>query len=89
MAKRPQGDAGSRTTPDQVEQHLRTDGSYEETGAPVDENGEPLAPGVADQQREGVFTDTADLAGGEALTPDMLEQRQVVEYDEEDDRPAE
>jgi hypothetical protein len=56
----------------------------------VDAEGEPVAPDALEQrlQADGTYSPGVfHRVTGEVLTPDMIEQLQVVEFDDEDDRP--
>ena len=90
MAKRPQPDVPA--SPDALEQRQSADGSFDDAFPVVDEEGEPIEPDALEQRlrddgtyEPGVFHGVT----GEPLTADMIEQLQVVEYDDEDDRPVE
>lgn len=93
MAKRPAPEDTTPTNdPDQWEQRQRPDGAVEEPAA-VEELAEELAPDAVEQRqrRDGTVErlGAVDTASGAPPTPDVLEQRQAVEYDEEDEPPEE
>lgn len=73
--------------PDELEQRQEVDGEVDPYADIVDEHGAPLDADALEQRlREdgsyepGVF----DRTSGEPLTADMIEQRQSVEFDDED-----
>lgn len=77
-------------SPDEVEQRQPVTGSPDEPAPVVDEEGEPLGVDAIEQRlREDGTYDPGVFHGvtGEPLTPDMVEQMQVVEFDDEDERP--
>lgn len=93
MAKRPAPEgANSAKDPDQLEQRQRADGAVEESEA-IEELAEELAPDAVEQhqRRDGTVErlGAVDAASSAPPTPDVLEQHQVIEYDEEDERPEE
>lgn len=85
MARPHPSDDTHHLGPDELEQRQTATGA---AGADiVDEHGTPLDADALEQRlradgsyEPGVF----DRGSGEALTADMIEQRQVVEYDDED-----
>jgi hypothetical protein len=74
------------STPDEVEQRQRADGTYEEPTS-ADDTDEPLSPDMLEQRRryDGTFDEPDEVPDEPPLSPDMIEQRQVVEYDDEDE----
>ncbi len=79
-------------SPDVLEQRQLAVGGLEDVSDAVDEHGAPVSPDdlVQRLREDGTFEPGVfDRGTGAPLTADMIEQRQVVEYDDEDDRPVE
>jgi hypothetical protein len=87
VTARPNPEPSSEPTPDQLEQRQRVDGTWEPSNPIGPGDDVPHTPDELEQRQrlDGSF-DTRDEPAGEVLTPDMIEQRQLVEDD--DDRPG-
>ena len=88
MSNRPPHDEAR--SPDELEQRQPVHGSAQDSYPVVDAEGEPVAPDALEQrlQADGTYNPGVfHRVTGEALTPDMIEQLQVVEFDDEDERP--
>lgn len=80
-------------SPDELEQRQRADGTFETPELGADTPGQVADPDVIEQhQRADGRVEGDDLVGGDVpdrpLSPDELEQRLVVD-DDEDERPRE
>ena len=88
MAKQPPHD--ETRSADEIEQRQPVRGAADEPSPVVDAEGEPVAPDELEQrlQSDGTYNPGVfHRVTGEALTPDMIEQLQVVEFDDEAERP--
>ncbi len=88
MAKRPPHDEAR--SPDELEQRQPAHGWADDSYPVVDAEGETVSPDALEQrlQADGTYNPGVfHRVTGEALTPDMIEQLQVVEFDDEDERP--
>lgn len=82
-------DTAADLTPDEIEQRQRPDGTVEAAGVADPGLDGPLTPDMVEQRQraDGTVEDTRDDPDG-ILSADVLEQRQVVETDDDevDDR---
>ena len=88
VSKRPPRD--DARSPDELEQRQPVRGSADDSYPVVDAEGDPVSPDALEErlQDDGTYNPGVfHRVTGEALTPDMIEQLQVVEFDDEDERP--
>jgi hypothetical protein len=89
VADRSNPEPSSELTPDELEQRQRADGTWEPSTTIGAGDDVPRTPDEFEQRQrlDGTF-DTRDEHTDEVLTPDMIEQRQLVEHDDDEDRPG-
>jgi hypothetical protein len=84
---------GTPLTPDELEQRQRPDGTIDDTDlVGADAAGDVTSPDELEQRQrpDGAVVTGEDVRGDEVVSADVLEQRQLVgDNDEDDDHPRE
>lgn len=83
---------GAPLTPDELEQRQRPDGTIDDTDLVGADAADVTTPDELEQRQrpDGAVVTREDVRGDEVVTADVLEQRQAVgDDDEDDDHPRE